>query len=123
MIKEKKVSLWLGNFSSGEEFNGYVESGFNEDGNYIKSGFQEDFLIEKYNYDLIEKDWIIDQCEDVSSLLTGFSCDDEIIPKFEKMISKDRLENYNSIILLYDFQYDGKIINKRMDYIGCVDIL
>lgn len=122
MLKDKKVSLWLGTFSSGEEFNEYVEIKFDEDGNYIKSGFQKDFQIDKYDFDSVEKDWIMDSCEDVFSLLSGFSYDNEIIPKFEKMISIDKLRKYNSIILLYNFQYDECCMNRKMDYIGCVDV-
>ena len=76
MIKENKVSLWLGNFKSSEEFMEYVEGKYDEDGNYIKSAFQKDFDIERYDFETTERDWISEKCTDISSLLFGFSCDE-----------------------------------------------
>lgn len=121
MIKENVVSLWLGNFKSSEEFTEYVDVRYDEDGNYIKSPFQEEFCIAKYDFETTEKDWISERCTDVRSLLAGFSCDEEIIPKFEKIINKDKLIEYNSILLLYNFEGETANISSRMDYIGCVD--
>ncbi|MBD5135546.1 MAG: hypothetical protein HDT39_06230 [Lachnospiraceae bacterium] len=63
-----------------------------------------------------------ERCDDVEGLLTGFSYDYEIIHKLKKLISNEKLSEYNSILLLYNFQYEKVYINKRMDYIGCVDV-
>lgn len=122
MIKKNKVSLWLGKFSTSDEFSEYVETDFSEDGDYIKSKFQEDFGIMEYNLDFMEKDWLSDYCDDLESLLSGFSYDYQIIPEFQKIICKEKLINYNSILLLYDFEYEKGISNNFMDYIGCVDV-
>lgn len=122
MIKKNKVSLWLGKFSTSDEFSEYVEIDFSEDGDYIKSKFQEDFGIMEYNLDFMEKDWLSDYCDDLESLLSGFSYDYQIIPEFQKIICKEKLINYNSILLLYDFEYEKGISNNFMDYIGCVDV-
>lgn len=122
MIKKNKVSLWLGKFSTSDEFSEYVEIDFSEDGDYIKSKFQEDFGIMEYTSDLMEKDWLSGHCDDLESLLSGFSYDYQIIPEFQKIICKEKLINYNSILLLYDFEYEKGISNNLMDYIGCVDV-
>lgn len=122
MIKKNKVSLWLGKFTTSDEFARYVDIKYDEDGNYIKSTFQEDFAIARYDLDASEKDWISERCDDIETLLAGFSCDYEIIPKFEKLISNEKLSEYNSILLLYNFEYEKAYKNKRMDYIGCVDV-
>ena len=105
MIKSNKVSLWLGKFETSDEFYEYVDVKYDEDGNYIKSVFQEEFEITRYDLDASEKDWILERCEDIDSLLAGFSYDDEIIPKFAKIIENKRLKEYNSIFLLYSFEY------------------
>ena len=52
-----------------------------------------------------------------------FSCDSEIIPQFERLMGNEEICKYNSILLLYNFEYEQKHSNKdkRMNYIGCVD--
>ena len=122
MIKKNKVSLWLGFFENKEEFIKYMNIGFDEDGNYVKSKFQEDYGIEKYDMDLIETDWIEDVATDVETLLAGFSYDFKIIPEFDIELKKLDISRYNSIILLYDFEYDNNKKNvNNMNYITCVN--
>lgn len=123
MIKENKVSLWLGFFENVDDFKNYIGVSYDEGGNYIPSNFQENYAIKKYDLDAIESDWISQKCSDVESLLTGFSEDYEIIPQFQKMLEHKNIENYNSIILLYNFEYMSiDYINERMEYIGCADV-
>lgn len=123
MIKENKVSLWLGCFESAEEFEQYMNVSYDEDGNHIPSAFQKSFGIKRYNIDMAETDRISDRCLDVESLLEGFSYDYEIIPQFKEMLGQREIEAYNSIVLLYNFRYEGEC-NKagNMEYIGCADV-
>ncbi|MCR5837090.1 MAG: immunity 22 family protein [Lachnospiraceae bacterium] len=124
MIKNNKVSLWLGQFNTSEEFYAYADGKYDEDGNYIESEFQKEFGILQYDMDSIEKDWIFDKCDSLRDLLLGFSYDDEIISNFSNgCIIKD-LHKYNSILLLYNFEYDNhnKSNDDKMDFIGCVDV-
>ena len=123
MIKDSRVSLWLGCFETPEEFAEYVDVKYDEDGNSIHSLFQEEFGISRYDQDAIERDWIASRCNDLKALLEGFSCDSEIIPQFEIMLRNEDICKYNSILLLYNFEYENIPPNedKRMDYIGCVD--
>lgn len=125
MIKENYVSLWLGHFESNDDFNNYIEVKYDADGNSIISPFQNDFGIVKYNYDTTESDWISESCTDVNTLLAGFSYDDTIISKFDNIISTSRLEYYNSILLLYNFEFEMNTNNNnaKMDYIGCVSYI
>lgn len=123
MIKENKVSLWLGLFENADEFKDYIEVLYDEDANYIPSKFQKKYGIKKYDLDAIESDWISDRCSDAESLLTGFSGDYEIIPQFQEMLKNKNIENYNSIILLYNFEYDGSnYIDEKLQYIGCANV-
>ena len=123
MIKENKVSLWLGFFENANKFKDYTEVFFDEDGNDIPSIVHKSFDIERYDMDRVECDWISDRCSTAESLLTGFSGDYEIIPQFSKMLEDKNIEKYNSIVLLYNFEYTG--INRKsenFEFIGCADI-
>lgn len=123
MIKNNRVSLWLGRFPSKEELDGYMDVEYDEDGNQLQSSFQRDFRIIKYDMDAIEVDWIENEVNDVQSLLMGSSGDDEIIPRFEIILENKEINNYNSIVLLYNYEYDSSILSsERLDYVGCVDI-
>ena len=123
MIKENKVSLWLGFYENAEDFKSYIKVSYGEDGNYIPSEFQENFGIKKYDLDGIESDWILERCSDVDSLLAGFSRDYEIIPQFQKILECKNIQNYNSIVLLYNFEYTGvDYVDGNLEYIGCVDV-
>ena len=75
MIKNDRVSLWLGYFETPEEFSEYVDVKYDEDGNCIRSFFQEEFGILRYDTDAVERDWIASRCDNVQALLEGFSCD------------------------------------------------
>ena len=123
MQKEGKVSLWLGNFSDEESFREFMESKYTDDGDSIPSKFKKQFKIEYYDIDFSEVDYIEEQSNNLEVLLEGFSNDYEIIPKFKEKYGGHM---YNSIVLLYDFEYDAnKIVykneNNLLDFIGCVN--
>lgn len=123
MIKENKVSLWLGYFEDSNAFKEYIEVSYDEDGNYIPSKFQTHYGIKRYDLETVESDWISDRSNDVESLLAGFSGDYEIIPQFKKMLEQKKIEDYNSILLLYNFEYTNTdYIDENLEYIGCVDV-
>ncbi len=59
----------------------------------------------------------------MESLLAGFSGDYEIIPQFQKMLEHKNIQNYNSIILLYNFEYTGVgYVDENLEYIGCAEV-
>lgn len=123
MQKEGKVSLWLGNFSDEESFREFMEIKYTDDGDSIPSKFKEQFKIEYYDIDFSEVDYMEEQSNNLEVLLEGFSNDYEIIPKLKEKYDEHM---YNSIVLLYDFEYDANKINYKnenniLDFIGCVD--
>ena len=123
MIKENRVSLWLGFYENVDDFKNYIEVSYDDDGNYIPSNFQKSYAIKKYDLNAIESDWISQQCSDVESLLSGFSKDYEIIPQFQKILEYKNIQNYNSIVLLYHFEYTNiDYVDDKLEYIGCVDV-
>ena len=101
---EQVVTLWLGIFKSREDFYNYVYVEYTEEGDSIASQFEQDFELEYYDRDTVEKDWIENMEADLDVLLEGISYDDQIIQQFNKSE-----KSYNSIILIYDFEYRGDI--------------
>ena len=123
MQKEGKVSLWLGNFSDEESFREFMESKYTDDGDSIPSKFKKQFKIDYYDIDFSEVDYMEEKSNDLEVLLEGFSNDYEIIPKLNEKYNGGI---YNSIVLLYDFEYDSngenyKDENNTLDFIGCVE--
>ena len=123
MQKEGKVSLWLGNFNNEKTFREFMEIKYTDDGDSIPSKFKKQFKIDYYDIDFSEIDYMQEKSNDLEVLLEGFSNDYEIIPKLKENYDGNM---YNSIVLLYDFEYDSNKINYKnenniLDFIGCVD--
>ena len=123
MQKEGKVSLWLGNFNNEKTFREFMEIKYTDDVDSIPSKFKKQFKIDYYGIDFSEIDYMEEKSNDLEVLLEGFSNDYEIIPKLKENYDGNM---YNSIVLLYDFEYDSNKINYKnenniLDFIGCVD--
>ncbi|WP_167629989.1 immunity 22 family protein [Listeria valentina] len=97
---ENNVSLWLGNFSSEDDLEEYMDVKYTKDGDSVPSQFEKDFKLGYYDRDLIEKDWIEVAENNIHDLLIDFSYDNQLIPQF-KVIQK----KYNTIILIYNYDY------------------
>ncbi len=123
MERSGKVSLWLGVFENRDDFFDYINVLYDEDGNSILSKFQTDYEITKYDPDKMESDWIEVRCNSINELLEGFSYDDIIIPQFSEVINSKNIQKYNSIILIYDFEYIKMgSQGKEIEYIGCAEL-
>lgn len=123
MQKEGRVSLWLGNFNNEKTFREFMEIKYTDDGDSIPSKFKKQFKIDYYDIDFSEIDYMEEKSNDLEVLLEGFSNDYEIIPKLNEKYNGGI---YNSIVLLYDFEYDSneesyKDDNNTLDFIGCVE--
>ena len=97
---KQKVSLWLGNFASQEQFQEYFKISYKEDGVSVSSEFETDFHLSYYDRELVEKDWVDVSENNIDVLLEGFSYNEEIIMQFPKIST-----TYNTIVLIYDFDY------------------
>ena len=122
MQKEGRVSLWLGSFNNEKTFREFMEIKYTDDGDSIPSKFKKQFKIDYYDIDFSEIDYMEKKSNDLEVLLEGFSNDYEIIPKLNEKYNGGI---YNSIVLLYDFEYDFneenyKDDNNTLDFIGCV---
>ncbi|MHC5251667.1 immunity 22 family protein [Listeria kieliensis] len=115
------VSLWLGNFSSEDVLEEYMNMKYTKDGDSMPSQFKKDFKLGYYDRDLIEKDWIELAENNIHDLLIDFSYDNQLIPQF-----KDVHKKYNTIILIYNYDYkqEKSFLNTviqdayEMDFIG-----
>ncbi|KOP70118.1 immunity 22 family protein [Priestia megaterium] len=116
------VSLWVCKFSSSEELENYLLVAYTEDGDAIPSQFEQDFKIDYYDEDFSEAHYADEEIPKLSQLLEGCSYDDVVIPNFVEKYGEYLLNGFNSMILLYDFQYNKKSDNEitGVKYLGSV---
>ncbi len=124
MEKNRKVSLWFGNFENENLLEDFIDIEYTEDGDCVPSKFQKYFNIEYYDEDFLEMRYFTEKQNNLQQILKGFSSYDLIISRLEEKYSNI---SYNSIILLYNFEYSGEIKeykdfnNNELYYITCVD--
>jgi hypothetical protein len=121
MEKEGFVSLFIGNSKSYKDLQNYILNSYTEDGDLLPSEFEKDFNIDYYNEDFREVEFYDESSNDLRVLLEGFSYDEEIIPKFIELCGERLNQEANSVILLYGFQYNGKVNEKnQFRFLGTV---
>ncbi|WP_434167748.1 immunity 22 family protein [Peribacillus frigoritolerans] len=128
MQKEGFVSFWVGNINTSEELDNLLEISYTEDGDFIPSMFARSFGIERYDDAVREADFYDEADNSLSRLLEGFSNDDDIIPEFSTLCGAQLPSEYNVVILLYNFKYEGikkkTAINKsNLEFLGAVEYL
>lgn len=125
------VSLWLGTIKTkpiDDMLVQYLAFEYDEDGNAIHPPFSHDFEIEEFAEDFREAGILDEPKHRIEDMLQGCSYEDEVIPLFQNLIDKTlMLETFNTVILLYNFNYHGKVkhvSNEQMDmiYIGSVQM-
>ena len=109
MKKEMYVSLWLGNRKSEEDLENYV--GFDYSDDVTASEFSKDFDVnpDEIDEDFFESAYLPESSGIISILLMGCSYEKEVIGEFERKIGDKLPSAYNSVILVYDYQYTRKI--------------
>ncbi|MED0714267.1 immunity 22 family protein [Aeribacillus composti] len=65
-----------------------------------------------YNEDFRKVEFYDEPSNDLRVLLEGFSYDEEIIPKFIEFCGDRLNQEANSVLLLYNFQYNGNVNEK-----------
>ncbi|EEM02904.1 MULTISPECIES: immunity 22 family protein [Bacillus] len=69
----EKVTVWIGNFESNDEFENYTNIKYTEDGDSIPSIFEQHFNLGYYDRDLVEKKWIFQPLtNNIQDVLKGF---------------------------------------------------
>ena len=113
MEKANKVSVQLGNFDSEREFDNYMEEQFDEEGD-MTSVFMSDFEIEFIDSQFQEV--LYDDNLKKENLMSASYSE-----SFLNCITTD-FSKYNCIVLLYNFNYQGKVKNTdKMTFVGVYD--
>ncbi|MCA0991427.1 immunity 22 family protein [Guptibacillus hwajinpoensis] len=105
------VSVWLGNIEENDSVGDYVDLTYDEDGESVPSQFFIDFNIDmdETDEDTIEKVSYQKRSSDISTLLSGCSYEEIIIPKLLGNIKLGK--SYNAVILIYNFEYNNENIS------------
>ena len=107
-----KVSLWIARFNSKEELNDYIKEEFDKNGD-IYSNFMKSFKIDFIDNHFQEIDFYNNKLK--QEIFDGFS----YIESFIHRIPNENWENYNAVILLYNYEYHGKVkLKKQVKFIG-----
>ncbi|MBC1425615.1 immunity 22 family protein [Listeria seeligeri] len=124
MEKKGIVSLWLGNFQNIQELEEFVNLSYDDDGESVPSRFFLEFNIDidDIEEDFIEKAVLENTSNDIAALLKGCSYEEVIIPR---ILDKCNIKlTYNTIILIYDFEYNGSIqVSNDTEFITTVNYL
>lgn len=103
MENPQKVTLFIGKFSSQKTLNSFLKEHYNED-DEVSSKFMEAFQIEYIDHDFQEVDFYTNKTTK-EAIFKDFSYATSFITE----IPKRNWKAYNSIILLYNFEYLGTI--------------
>ncbi|PEF67517.1 immunity 22 family protein [Bacillus cereus] len=118
------VSIWLGNMKTQDQLDVYIDVTYDEEGDAIPASFFVDFNIDMIDVDedFIEKEVLEEASDDISMLLTGCSYDDKILSRINEVVKLKK--SYNSIILIYNFQYDNSVSNfEAFDFVTATSYL
>jgi hypothetical protein len=110
MEKEGFVSLWVGNVQSSEELDRLLAVSYSDEGDFIPSIFAKHFNIRRYDDAVREAEYYEEASGDLNQLLEGFSYDDEIVPRFTALVQEGLTNDFNAIVLLYNFGYNREIV-------------
>jgi len=112
MQKQQKVSLWIGNFTSQTALNNFLKENFTDDGD-VSSQFMEAFQIDYIDHDFQEVYFYKNETSK-EKIFNNFS----YIDSFLTEIPETNWQQYNSIILLYNFEFQRNIKeNKYLKFI------
>jgi hypothetical protein len=99
----KVVSLWLGNFTSEELLD-----------EYLNEGFEEDFGFKIFTPDSPEAD-IEDKAVDIRTLLNGYSQSASFVDEAVTAAQSKGWETATTAVVFYNFQYDAASITPNAD--------
>ena len=102
------VSFWIGNLESGNNLEKLMEENYSDDGDKIFSDFSKLFKTGRYDDDFREACFFENGINNIADALVSFSYSEEFVSSFADITKNELGKNYNTIILLYNFQYGEK---------------
>lgn len=126
MEKEGFVSLWVGNVQSSEELDRLLTVSYSDVGDFIPSIFAKHFEISRYDDAVREAEYYEEASNNLNQLLEGFSYDDEIVPRFSTLVQKGLTDDFNVVVLLYNFKYTEELLEATIQsnyfrFLGAVE--
>ena len=109
MQRANFVSLWFGNLKSRRAMEKYLKIKDSKDGDFIPSEFAKDFNIKGYNDNCREAEFLETPTKNIDRLLKSFSYDKVMIEYLKGLSGENLDQEYNTTILLFNFNYDGTI--------------
>ncbi len=103
------VSFWLGYLKSEELLEELMQEDYSDDGDKIFSDFSKFFKTGRYDEDFREARYFQNGINSIAEALDSFSYSGEFISDLIDKVNNEIVENYNVIILLYNFKYTGEI--------------
>lgn len=117
---ENIVSVWVGKFSTEEDFFEFIDFKYDSDGN-SSNLFCKEAGFSWFDHDLQEAVFI-NQEQNLSTALQESSWIGSFEKELTAVLARFPKTYYNSILLLYDFQYKPEIArpdnNSRLKFIG-----
>lgn len=118
------VSLWLANISTpniDDTLIEYLQIDYDDNGDVINPPFCSDFKIEEFDEDFREAGILDEPRRTLETLLDGCSYAEEVIPLFKKVIDPTLdLTQFNTVILLYNYNYKETIKHVNKEHIKVV---
>ena len=118
-MQRRLCVLEVSNFNSNNDLHDYLINLYTEDGDALPSKFEREYVVDNHDIDFREIEFFDRTLDNLPLLLEGFSFDDVVISNFLETHGDTLTRIVNSIILLYDYQYN-EIEDKRL---GCVQYL
>jgi len=116
MKKQNKISIWIGNFDSEDDFYEFIEEKYDEDGK-SSSAFREEFKTGYIDHDFQESFFVDEELTKEDFMETSYG--ESFVDKLD-----DALLTGNGVIMLYDFEYSGEIKAKNnVNFIGAYDYI
>jgi Immunity protein 22 len=109
MEEQGIVSLWLGKAKSSDSLEEALQVFYSEDGDFNGSEFTRGFQIEFYDENFKESEFFEKNKNSLEPLLEGFSYDDIVISRFSTIVESLK-DEFNAVMLLYNFRYDATAI-------------
>lgn len=121
-----KVSLWVGSFQNEEDMKIYFQVKYSEDGERENSVFENKFSLVGVNDYTREVAFFDTNKNSIRELIKGCSYEEEVVLRFENILSYNMEIKANTVALLYEYNYQGdKLIDSELkyhiQYIGTVD--
>lgn len=110
---KNNVSIWVGNFQDDEQLENYLLMEYLDNEDLPRSQFTKDFKIDYYDQ-AFQEAYCAEDFLSVENLIEPISYSETFINQI-----KSEEKNYNSLIAVYKYKYDGEVKqNSNVFFLG-----